>query len=114
MEGPHKGSTFLIQNEITDNPTFNVSVKSGKEVVLSVVSDEKGTPEFNIADYHRAPALLVLGVVFALAFLAFGGWAGARSLIGVACAIALIGFVLLPLSLRGYNPLVTAAFICFA
>ncbi len=116
QEGPLKGQTFEVANEITDNPAFNISVKEGQEVILSVVTGGAGKNrvEMNIADYHRAPVLYILGAVFLVAFLFFGGKGALKSLLGLGIAIALIGYVLLPLSLRGFNPLISSTVICFA
>ncbi len=112
LEGPLKGSDAVITNEITDNPVFNIMVKPGQEVVLSMVTEGGGKPEFNIADYHRAPVLLWLLVVFLIVFLIFGGKNGLKSLAGLVISVLLISFVLLPLSMAGINPLLTAVFIC--
>jgi len=113
-EGSLKGMTTTIDNEITDNPAYNVIVKPGQEVVLSVVTENGGKPEVNIADYHRAPAIWWLAGVFLVAFLAFGGKQGVKSLVGLAASVSLIALVLLPLSVKGYNPLLTAVLICLA
>jgi len=113
-EGPLKGMTATVANEITDNPAFNVSVKPGQEVVLSVSTENGKKAEVNIADYHRAPVLLWLFVVFLAVFLFFGGKTGLKSLAGLAVTVGLISLVLLPLSMNGCNPLLTAIFICLA
>ncbi len=112
-EGPFAGQTFTVMNEITDNPSFNVIVVPGQEVILSVVTGA-GEREVNIADYHRAPVIIGLAVVFLAAFLFFGGKQGFKSLAGLIATVALIAFVLLPLSLSGFNPLLVAIFICLA
>lgn len=112
QEGPLKGNTIKVLNEITDNPSFNIAVQPGKEIILSVASEAGKSSEFNIADYHRAPVLYILGAVFLASFIFFGGKSAIKSLAGLATAIALIGFVLLPLSLHGFNPLISAAGIC--
>lgn len=112
LEGKLKGARATIHNEITDNPAYNVGVKPGDEVILSVVSEKRGGAEINIADYHRAPALLWLTVAFLFAFLFFGGKHGVKSLLGLIVSVCLIGFVLLPLSLQGNNPLLVSAIIC--
>lgn len=114
LEGPLKGTTLTVPNEITDNPAYNVTAVPGKEVVLSVVRSDGGNPEINIADYHRAPALGVLLVVFLIVFLYFGGRNGLKSLLGLVIGIALISGVLLPLSYRGFDPLMVAAGIAVA
>lgn len=114
LEGQFKGHVAVIPNEITDNPAFNVSVKPGQEVIVSVVTEGGGKPEFNIADYHRAPTIYWLAGIFLVAFLAFGGRNGIKSLGGLVVSVLLISLVLLPLSLKGFNPLLTAVFICLA
>ncbi len=111
-EGPLSGERFIVANEITDNPAYNIAVKPGIEVVLSVVTENGGKPEVNIADYHRTPALFWLALVFLVAFLYFGGKNGVKSLAGLGVSVCLIGGVLLPLSLKGFSPLLTAVFIC--
>ncbi|MGH9553576.1 MAG: YibE/F family protein, partial [Terriglobales bacterium] len=112
LEGSLKGMTVTVTNNITDNPAFNVLVKPGQEVVLSISTENGKKPEVNIADYHRAPSLVWLAVVFLAAFLFFGGKTGLKSLAGLVTTVLLIGLVLLPSSLHGFNPLLTAVFIC--
>lgn len=116
LEGKLKGCTVAVPNEITDNPVFNINVKPGTEVILSVVTTggEVAKSEVNIADYHRAPALGWLLLVFLLAFVIFGGKKGVKSLVALLISVCLIAFVLLPLSLNGFNPLMVAIGICLA
>src|SRR4030095_627326 len=102
QEGPLKGKTFTVHNELTDNPAYNISVKPGQEVVLSVVTERGGTTEVNMADYHRAPVLSWLLLLFLVLFLVFGGKQGIKSLASLVLCVALIAFILLPLSLHGF------------
>lgn len=112
LEGPLKGMTVTIPNEITDNPAFNVHVKAGQEVVLSISTVDGKNAEVNIADYHRAPSLMWLLVIFLAVFLFFGGKTGLKSLASLVVTVGLIAGILLPLSLQGFNPLLTAVVIC--
>lgn len=112
-EGPLAGQTFSVMNEITDNPAYNVAVVPGQEVILSVVTGG-GAREINIADHHRAPVIIVLSIIFLISFLAFGGKQGFKALAGLITTVALIAFVLLPMSLAGFNPLLVAIFISLA
>lgn len=116
LEGKLKGKMVSVANEITDNPAFNINAKPGAEVILSVVtstgSGGKNKSEFNIADYHRAPTLGWLLLAFLIAFVVFGGKKGLKSLVALLISVLLIAFVLLPLSLNGFDPLVVAIGIC--
>ncbi|MBU6451364.1 MAG: YibE/F family protein [Cyanobacteria bacterium REEB67] len=112
VEGKLSGKSVDVANEITDNPVFNINCKPGQEVVLSVVTTPGGKYEVNIADYHRAPALGWLLLVFLIVFVLFGGKQGLKSLVGLIVSVALIAFVLLPASLHGFNPLLVAILIC--
>lgn len=111
-EGPLKGKRFEITNELSDNPAYNVVVKPGSDVVLSVVTENDAKPEVNISDYNRAPVILGLALIFLAVFLFFGGKHGLKSLAGLVSSVVLIAFVLLPLSLSGFNPLLSAVLIC--
>lgn len=113
LEGRFRGSTFVTPNEITDNPAYNVTVKPGQEVILCIVTTNGGSPEVNISDYRREHVLLWLLAAFLAVFLLFGGKQGVKALTGLVVCIGLISFVLLPLSLKGVNPLLTATLICF-
>lgn len=113
LEGQLSGKEFVVPHELTDNPAFNITVAPGQEVVLAVVPGKGGKLEVSIADYHRAPVLFALLAVFLIAFLALGGKRGFKALLGLIVTVGLIGGVLLPLSLQGYNPLMTAIGLCF-
>lgn len=113
LDGEHKGERVTVNNEITDNPVFNINVKPGREVVIAL-SKDNGKLEYNIADYHRAPTVFILLIVFLAAFLILGGKKGLKSLIALGISVLLIAYVLLPLSLAGFDPLLVSVFICLA
>jgi uncharacterized membrane protein len=113
LEGRYKDLVTTTTNEVTDNPAYNISVKPGNEVILSITS-AGGKPEINISDYHRAPAIYILLFVFLAVFLFLGGKTGLKALAGLIITVLLIAYVLLPLSTLGVYPLITAIFICLA
>ncbi|MBI1271467.1 YibE/F family protein [bacterium] len=113
-EGALSGKEFIIDNELTDNPAYNVEVEPGQEVVVALDQKPDGTIEINIADYNRTPVLAWLLVAFLAAFLVFGGKQGVKSLLALLITVLLVACVLLPLSLQGFNPLMVSVFICLA
>ncbi len=114
QEGPLKGKSVTVDNQMGDNPAYNVNPAPGDEVIVAVTENgtPNGQPEINIADFHRVPPLAVLFAIFMAVYLFFGGTKGLKSLIGLGVAIALVAFILLPCSLRGIDPLLTAVGIC--
>ena len=112
LEGPYKDLVASVSNDITDNPAYNINVKSGSEVILSVVSSKDAKPEINISDYHRAPIIDGLLILFLILFLVLGGKTGLKALLGLIITVLLVVFILLPLSIAGVYPLLTAIFIC--
>lgn len=113
-EGALSGKEFIIDNELTDNPAYNVEVEPGQEVVVALDQKPDGTLEINIADYNRTPVLTWLLAAFLIAFLVFGGKQGVKSLLALLITVLLVACVLLPLSLQGFNPLMVSVFICLA
>ncbi len=117
-EGQYKGLVTDIANDITDNPAYNINIKPGSEVILSVVSGgaptifNKNKPEINISDYHRAPVIYILLGVFLAVFLFLGGKTGIKALLSLIITVLLIAYILLPCSVAGIYPLITAIFIC--
>lgn len=112
LEGHYAGKVFAVANDVTDNPAYNIILHPGQEVILSIVTTAGGKPEVNISDYRREHALAWLLAAFLCLFLLFGGKQGLKSLAGLVICIALIAFVLLPLSLKGVNPLLSASLLC--
>ncbi len=112
LDGILRGRTFEIKHEITDNPAFNIKVAPNQEVVLAVSKQANNQSEISIADYHRMPVIAWLVAVFLALFLFFGRMQGVKALLGLIVTVLLICGVLLPLSMKGVNPLLTAIGIC--
>lgn len=112
LDGLLRGRTFEFMHEMSDNPAFNIQVAPGQEVVLAVSKSADNHSEISIADYHRMPVLAWLIAVFLAMFLFFGRMQGVKALLGLIVTVLLICGVLLPLSMRGINPLLTAIGIC--
>ena len=112
LDGILRGRTFEIKHEITDNPAFNIKVAPDQEVVLAISKQANNQSEISIADYHRMPVIAWLIVVFLALFLFLGRMQGVKALLGLVVTVLLISGVLLPLSMKGVNPLLTAIGIC--
>lgn len=101
LNGKYRGKTVTIENQLTANPVYDIKVKKGDRVVLSVEETSKGV-DFYIADLERIPVLLVLMGVFLSLLLIIGGIHGLCSIASILITSALVFFVLVPAVLNNY------------
>jgi uncharacterized membrane protein len=96
----------VVSFETTDptGDTFRV----GQRVKLAELRQEGQATFYSIRDLERTRPLLVLVALFVLAVVAFGGWQGIRSLLGLAVSFAVIIGFIVPAILRGHSPVPVA------
>lgn len=78
------------------------------ELVVVTISRTSDGAHLAISDRWRAPALGGLLLLFAAAVALVGGWRGVRSLLALALTLAVIVRIVLPLLLRGWDPVLLA------
>ncbi|HKM42497.1 MAG TPA: YibE/F family protein, partial [Limnochordia bacterium] len=104
LNGPHKNQTIEILHTLTGHPYFDLVVKAGDKVILE--ADFSGTtPDYYLSDYARGTPLAIITALFILSVIVIGGRQGVKavfSLIGMGIVIVTM---ILPLVLRGYNPI---------
>jgi uncharacterized membrane protein len=91
----------------TTDPTGD-TFRVGQRVKLAELEQEGQPTYYNIRDLERTQPMLVLVALFVLAVVAFGGWQGIRSLIGLAVTFAVIIGFIVPAILRGHSPVLVA------
>ncbi len=77
-------------------------------VVLDLDSTTGGIRYANLIDHYRLRAEMLLFFLFAAVLLGFAGWTGAKALLSFVFSIVLVWKVLLPLFLRGINPVLVS------
>ena len=107
LSGPDAGTVVSVAvggpSGSTDLPAYRV----GDEVILSGSPGPDGT-FYVIGDRMRGPALGALLALFAVAVLVVGGWRGLRSLLALALTIGVVLKLVVPLLLRGWDPVLLA------
>ena len=91
----------------TTDPTGD-TLRAGQRVKLAEVEQDGGRASYYIQDLERTRPMLVLVALFVLVVVAFGGWQGIRSLIGLVVSFAIIIGFIVPAILRGHNPVPVA------
>ena len=80
----------------------------GDEVVVTQFSGPAAGPFAVIAEPWRVPVLGIVAAVFAVAVVAIGGLRGARSLVALALTLTVVVKLVVPLLLRGVDPIALA------
>ncbi len=105
LSGPHQGETIQILHTLTGHPYYDLVVKEGDRVVLE--ADFSGTePEYFLSDFSRKTPLAVITILFILSIVFIGGRQGVKAVISLVGMGIVILTMILPLVLRGHNPIV--------
>lgn len=113
LTGQFKGTVQTLDNMLTGNPAYDISLNKGDKVVLHL--EAKNTEvnsvddvDFFIADVKRDYSLEAFAALFMILLVIIGRKKGVFSLVSIIATISLMFFVLVPLILHGVNPVVSA------
>ncbi|GAA0085797.1 YibE/F family protein [Clostridium sp. CTA-7] len=100
--GPYSKTLQEIENPISR--LYNLKVKEGTKVIIGV-SEKNGTTQFNLYSYDRSNMIYLLVAIFILSVVAIGGVKGVKSLIALIFTLICCVYLMVPLMLRGVNPI---------
>ena len=113
-EGKHKGEKYWMLNSIETFDIYNIIVEEGEKILVSIDEDEEGNVDnLHLYDKRRDTLLLVLVILFILSVIIIGGKQGVKAIITLIFTVSIIINVLLPLILKGFNPIVVAILVLF-
>lgn len=102
LTGRYKGQSVNVTNYFS--ALYNVRVKQGDKVSIRIDTSEDGY-QVSIYNYYRVPQLIGCVLIFLLFLIVIGGKKGIKSAAGLIFTMICIFWLLLPLSLKGYSPL---------
>lgn len=105
ISGPAKNTVISLTNTLTGHPLYDLRVKKGDRVLLQPDFSAPAA-EYYLADFARQTPLGVVTLLFVLSILIVGGKKGAKALLSLLGMGVVIAALILPLILRGFNPLV--------
>lgn len=111
LTGNHKGEKIIIDNVLTGNPAYDINLKTKDKVILHV-EQNNGNVNYFVEDKYRAGGLLALVGIFFFLLLAVGSKKGFFSLISILTTLGLVFWVLTPLVLGGFNPVLATVLTC--
>lgn len=109
--GKYKKQTLLIQNEVSSEFLGAISAKVGDKLIVDIIEEGGFFQSAHVADYQRDWFVYLLIAIFILVLIEIGHYSGLKALGSLILTFLLLGKVLLPLILRGYNPVLLASLI---
>ncbi|MFH1762336.1 MAG: YibE/F family protein [bacterium] len=117
LNSKFKGQTATVEHMTSCMMGGEMVLKKGDKVIVyidenpSPAESPDGSPVINVADYARVSPIYWLAFFYALLLIIVGGMKGFKSLISLIITIGLIFFILFPLTLWGFNPLLVSILI---
>ncbi|CCQ97523.1 YibE/F family protein [[Clostridium] ultunense Esp] len=105
ISGKYKGKIFETENHLSDNIAYDIVVKKGDKVVVGIEEYDDDLVEVYVSDYARQNYIFYLLGLFVLLIIVIGREKGIKAVITLAITIFMIMKVLLPLMLKGINPI---------
>lgn len=101
IEGERAGEVFEIENDF-------IILKEGQKFYMNYLITIQGDEIYSVRDIDRRATLFFLTALFAGIVLYFGRWQGMRSLFSLVGSFLIIIYVLLPLLMKGYDPVLVS------
>lgn len=102
LEGPDTGKVVDVAND------FLQLKEGGRFYALKTTEPLTGEVYYTVNEAYRLPALSMLLALFVATVFLLGGKQGVRGLLSLIGSLLLIFFVLIPLIIGGYHPLLVA------
>ena len=114
VKGVFKGDVITIDhNAIPSFGSYGNIYQKGEKVLVMYTHSEDTGKIFTITDYSRYRSLYVLFAIFVLVSILGAGIWGIKSIVGLAYSFIIVFVYILPLIIKGYNPLLVTISGCF-
>ena len=107
-----KGTVTQIRNTLSGNPAYDIELKKG--TLVSVHKEQLGSGEtlFFLMGYERTNYIMQIVGIFIICLIVIGGIKGVKAIVSLAVTIFLVIYMLIPLLLKGYNPILVSVLTC--
>lgn len=106
LNGPMKDQVVIFESDFPN-------IKEGQKIYINH-NIHSGSDVYTVTNIDRVNSILFFVLLFILAIIIFGGWQGFRSVISLGFSFITIFYVLMPILLKGYNPILSSFVIASA
>ncbi|MCT4606989.1 MAG: YibE/F family protein [Marinisporobacter sp.] len=111
LEGAYKDQEIKTEYFTIEYSQYNFDLHKGHKVMVSVVKNDQNKIEARIMNICREDHLKVLAIIFLVAVIIFGRIRGLLSVVSLGISGVIILKLMIPMIVKGYNP-VMGAVIC--
>ena len=109
LSGEHKGDIYAATNQLRAQIDLDKIFKPGDIVLVGLYNGAvPGEATLNAQDHYRIGWTVLLFSLFALLLVWFGGITGLQALLSFVFSCLVIWKILVPVCLKGYNPLLVS------
>ncbi len=112
LEKEHKNEIVEAVNNMSGNPAFDIDIKEGDMITVTIESGEYGEQSFVVTGYERTGYAVQIIGLFLILLIIIGRWKGFKSILSLGVTISLVFFVMIPLLLKGMNPILVSIGVC--
>ena len=111
LNGQFEGETAVGINMLNGSLEQDKIFAPGDKALVVISHDGDTITNVTMSDHYRLNWELLLAVCFALFLILFAGWTGVRALASFSLTVLTLWKVLVPLYLKGWNPIWVGLFI---
>jgi len=113
--GPFKGDIIEAHNFLETNSIYNIEVNEGDQIFILPEFDNEGNIiNSYITETVKDKYLIIITVLFIIILIIIGKFKGIKAAITLAITAVSIITILLPLILKGYNPILISSVLAIA
>jgi len=105
LSGKYKGNTYTTVNPISQ--AHNVLGKKDLHLIVGIRETDDG-PNVWVYNHKRENYIYLLGAIFFILLLKFGGWKGLNSIVSLVFTATVFIFVMIPMIFRGNDPIIVS------
>lgn len=108
LKGPFKGQTCRAMNQLTGKMDMDEIYKEGNKVLVEYTGINNKVVRAAVRGHYRLGLEFILIALFAVLLVSLGGWTGLKAILSFVFAALMIWKVMIPLFLKGKDPIFVA------
>lgn len=110
LDGPFKGQQAFAHNRFMGRLEMDKSFTRGDKALVVIDYTDKSIRNVTMIDHYRINLESILIGIFAIFIVLFARWTGAKALLSFLMTVLMIWKLLIPLLLKGWNPIIISLY----